>query len=273
MPNPTQTIEDDFGIGSKQYKAAAASIKQELRRVHDTFAGQADHELIVVFVPPHKHSGSIFKRTTSSYGKYIVPRREDSDVPEHYHPEAMPGPAIVASLPAVEDVSNDDVTVSSDSGLSLLESLVTAAAADAYSNSSSNSSSPSSNSSSSPIPRGILPACYSTLETCQRITLNCTGHGSCQRSYTYSSGDRDVSCFACKCAATHVRTESGGNQTTRWAGPACQKQDVSVPFWLLGGTTVGLVSVMAWGIGLLYAMGSQDLPSVIGAGVAGPRAR
>ena len=185
----------------------------------------------------------------------------------------MPGPAIVSTLPAIEDISADDVTVSSDSVLSLLESLVTAAA-DASSDSSSNSSAPSSsNSSSSPIPRGILPACYSTLEACQRTTLNCTGHGACQRSYTYSSGDRDVSCFACRCQATHARTSGGGNQTTRWAGPACQKQDVSVPFWLLGGTTVGLVSVMAWGIGLLYTMGSQDLPSVIGAGVAGPRAR
>ncbi len=46
-----------------------------------------------------------------------------------------------------------------------------------------------------------------------------------------------------------------------------------MPFWLLGGMTVLLVSVVMWGIGLLSEMGAQELPSVIGAGVAGPRAK
>ena len=31
--------------------------------------------------------------------------------------------------------------------------------------------------------------------------------------------------------------------------------------------------VVAWGIGLLFSIGEEDLPSVIGAGVAGPRAQ
>jgi len=58
-------------------------------------------------------------------------------------------------------------------------------------------------------------------------------------------------------------------KTTRWTGPACQKKDVSFEFWLLASVTVGLLSVIAWGIGLLMQMGGQELPSVIGAGVAG----
>ena len=43
-------------------------------------------------------------------------------------------------------------------------------------------------------------------------------------------------------------------------------------FWLLAGLTVALVAVVSWGVGLLVSIGQEDLPSVIGAGVAGPRA-
>lgn len=62
-------------------------------------------------------------------------------------------------------------------------------------------------------------------------------------------------------------------KTTQWAGPACQKKDISTPFWLLGGTTVALVFAVGWGMSLLYAMGSEELPSVIGAGVSNAGAR
>lgn len=37
--------------------------------------------------------------------------------------------------------------------------------------------------------------------------------------------------------------------------------------------TVFLVALVAWGVGLLMAVGGEELPSVIGAGVAGPRAQ
>ena len=60
-------------------------------------------------------------------------------------------------------------------------------------------------------------------------------------------------------------------KTVHWGGPACQKKDVSMPFFLLAGLTIGLIAVVAWGIGLLISIGQEDLPSVIGAGVAGPR--
>ena len=59
----------------------------------------------------------------------------------------------------------------------------------------------------------------------------------------------------------------------QWGGPACQKKDVSTPFWLLAGITIFLVSVVSWGIGLLVSIGQEELPGVIGAGVAGPRAQ
>ena len=58
-----------------------------------------------------------------------------------------------------------------------------------------------------------------------------------------------------------------------WGGAACQKKDVSAPFFLLAGLTIALVGVVSWGIGLLMSVGQEELPSVIGAGVAGPRAQ
>ena len=45
------------------------------------------------------------------------------------------------------------------------------------------------------------------------------------------------------------------------------------PFWLLAGVTIFLISVVSMGVGLLYSIGTEELPSVIGAGVSGPRAK
>lgn len=44
-------------------------------------------------------------------------------------------------------------------------------------------------------------------------------------------------------------------------------------FWLIAGFTVALVAAVSWGVGLLYSIGQEELPSVIGAGVAGPKAQ
>jgi hypothetical protein len=60
---------------------------------------------------------------------------------------------------------------------------------------------------------------------------------------------------------------------TYWGGAACQKQDVSSPFWLLVGITVVLAGITSAGIGMLFSVGEEKLPSVIGAGVSGPRPR
>lgn len=67
--------------------------------------------------------------------------------------------------------------------------------------------------------------------------------------------------------------KDGKIKTTNWGGPACQKKDVSVPFWLLTGFTIAMVATVSWAIGLVFSIGQEDLPSVIGAGVAGPRAQ
>lgn len=123
-------------------------------------------------------------------------------------------------------------------------------------------------------PKGILPACFATADACTDATHNCSGHGKCIKKYSNPvGGEGNVeNCFSCACQAT-TEDRGKGYKTIQWAGPACQKKDVSMPFWLLGGTTVGLMAAVAWGVGLLYSMGSEDLPSVIGAGVSNAGAR
>lgn len=63
------------------------------------------------------------------------------------------------------------------------------------------------------------------------------------------------------------------DKTVQWGGNACQKKDVSNEFILFAVVGVFFTAIVAGGIGMLFNMGSQDLPSVIGAGVVGPRAQ
>nr|OQO17794.1 hypothetical protein B0A51_15680 [Rachicladosporium sp. CCFEE 5018] len=117
---------------------------------------------------------------------------------------------------------------------------------------------------------GILPACFSSLSACQTTTRNCTGHGSCSLKYTdKDAGSGLGACYSCACQASVVMTD-GKKKTTTWGGPACQKKDVSVEFWLIVLFTVGLIFVVGFAVGTVWEMGSEELPSVIGAGVSGP---
>lgn len=59
----------------------------------------------------------------------------------------------------------------------------------------------------------------------------------------------------------------------QWGGNACQKKDVSMEFILFASFGVVFTAIIAGSIGMLFNMGSQELPSVIGAGVVGPRAQ
>ncbi|KAF2730051.1 hypothetical protein EJ04DRAFT_474489 [Polyplosphaeria fusca] len=115
---------------------------------------------------------------------------------------------------------------------------------------------------------GILPACFESKELCQVRTKNCSGHGGCGSMH---KGAQD--CFGCRCEATveQVGDNEKTIKTTYWGGPACQKKDVSVPFWLFVGSGVIIAALISAGIGMLYSMGSEELPSVIGAGVSGPQ--
>ena len=121
---------------------------------------------------------------------------------------------------------------------------------------------------------GILPLCQPSKEKCIAATNNCSGHGTPFRKPVDPSANSAKECWSCRCVKT-VHTDKDGNmiKTTQWGGPSCRKKDVSVPFFLLAGLTIGLAATLSWGVGLLYSIGQEDLPSVIGAGVTGPRAQ
>ncbi|KAG6115581.1 hypothetical protein E4U13_002638 [Claviceps humidiphila] len=114
-------------------------------------------------------------------------------------------------------------------------------------------------------PAGRIAACYDTASACNVATRNCTGHGTCKDKYASGDGAKaGASCFACHCQATREE----GKGVKHWGGPSCAKQDVSVPFWLFAGFTLVMVSILSMSIGLLYSVGEEKLPGVIGAGVS-----
>lgn len=122
----------------------------------------------------------------------------------------------------------------------------------------------SSSNTTHPLPKNI-PACFTSQSSCENTTNTCSGHGSCYKAHN--------SCWKCRCGTTVVRKNpEGSDKTVQWGGNACQKKDVSVPFVLFASFGVVMTALVSGAIGMLWSMGSQELPSVIGAGVAGPRA-
>jgi hypothetical protein len=112
---------------------------------------------------------------------------------------------------------------------------------------------------------GAIPACFESLEKCEAETRNCSSHGECRNKWAKADGkDGEKVCYSCHCLAT--KSESGS--VTHWGGQTCAKKDISVEFWLFAGFTVALVGVMAVAIGMLFSVGEEKLPGVIGAGVS-----
>jgi hypothetical protein len=121
-----------------------------------------------------------------------------------------------------------------------------------------------------------IPYRYASLSDCQGATNNCTRHGHCKVMYSEVVNGRQYDYFGCVCDISVVdeRNKDGSvRKTTRFGGAACQKVDISVPFWLLTSVTIFMILVVYLGIGMLLSMGNEELPSVIGAGVTGPRAK
>ena len=117
-----------------------------------------------------------------------------------------------------------------------------------------------------------LPACFGSLNSCETRTNGCSGgHGVCVDRNANDTNAK-TPCFSCHCMRTVVLdgSEPGavGEKTVRWAGNMCQKKDISVPFWLLAGFSIGIMGAVTFAIGLLYSIGEEKLPGVIGAGVS-----
>ncbi|KAK0732383.1 hypothetical protein B0T21DRAFT_412563 [Apiosordaria backusii] len=119
-----------------------------------------------------------------------------------------------------------------------------------------------------------IPACFLSFDACKDATNDCSGHGTCVNKFgtgNATATDARV-CFTCKCMATvvHRGDEPGsrGKKTVHWGGNTCQKKDISVPFWLITGFTITIVGAITFAIGLLFSVGQEQLPGVIGAGVS-----
>ncbi|GME66367.1 hypothetical protein GTA08_BOTSDO13237 [Neofusicoccum parvum] len=180
-------------------------------------------------------SSILSKRSSNVWGKYEVPKRSA----ERKRPEAF-----LAEAPASDFVQRVNKTKAPTSSANSNSTLV----------------------------RGILPACFPSEDACESRTSGCSGRGSCVKKYT-DKDNNNKACFTCKCKPVVKTNKDGSKKTTYYGGPACQKKDVVMPFWLFAGFAVFMAFLLSYGIGLLYSMGNEELPSVIGAGVSGPSAR
>jgi len=119
----------------------------------------------------------------------------------------------------------------------------------------------------SPVPSGFpdrpipsISTCHDDQETCRDATALCSGRGQCVEVTKAGKA-----CFICACAAT----KDSKGRTENWVGEACERKDVSGPFVLLAGTTIGLLIVIFGSIGLLYTVGETALPSTLAGSVGG----
>jgi hypothetical protein len=117
------------------------------------------------------------------------------------------------------------------------------------------------------IPSLLIPMCHSSNDSCIEKTQNCSGNGYCDLKYKDSTSK---DCYSCLCK-TESKNEDGKIKTIQWSGVACQKIDISTPFFVLAGLSMLLVITISWGISFLFAVGQEELPSVLSVGVAAPR--
>ncbi|KAL4996494.1 hypothetical protein BDV10DRAFT_171928 [Aspergillus recurvatus] len=111
----------------------------------------------------------------------------------------------------------------------------------------------------------LAPVCYASNSSCNDATNTCSGHGAC---YEKSGG-----CYACLCHDTYVKTAGGAERKIQWGGSACQKRDISSPFFLIMGVTITVLLAVISAIAMIFGLGNDELPGVIGAGVGSARAQ
>ncbi|OCL02371.1 hypothetical protein AOQ84DRAFT_382746 [Glonium stellatum] len=226
-----ETIAKSYGQAASLLRTAFQALLQQAERL--------GFSVTIVMMPPSASTNT--KRSVSPYGAYSIPNRAQNQ-PRRQNPEAiLSSPAVPEASSNVNFSTAQDTTSPQVYAKSVL---------------------------------GILPPCFESLSICQISTYNCSGHGQCRlarKGEQRAGGEGKYNdCYSCACKPTIVKNGDGTVKTARYGGPACQKKDVVVPFWLFAGSTVVLVFLISSAIGMLYSMGSEELPSVIGAGVSGP---
>jgi hypothetical protein len=114
--------------------------------------------------------------------------------------------------------------------------------------------------------RATVPGCFASQSICENATSSCSGHGVCIDRW--GKEDTKNMCFFCHCERAPEKDDKGRTHLYHWGGAMCQKRDISTPFWLFAGVTITLVATIAFSIGLLFSVGEEKLPGVIGAGVS-----
>lgn len=112
-----------------------------------------------------------------------------------------------------------------------------------------------------------FPSCFTSEASCIEATHGCSGHGSCHNKERSVNGGAKSDCYTCKCRETITRKEDGSIQKSSWGGSACQKKDISTPFFLVAGISIMAIAATGAAVGMLYYVGQEELPGVISAGV------
>ncbi|OJJ31794.1 hypothetical protein ASPWEDRAFT_30770 [Aspergillus wentii DTO 134E9] len=123
------------------------------------------------------------------------------------------------------------------------------------------------------IPSNLIPVCHASESSCTEATNSCSGHGSCYRKFGLGNTEASSECYACKCQETILKKADGTVQKVRWGGSACQKRDISSPFFLITGISIMILAAVGTAVGMLFSIGQDELPGVIGAGVGAPKAQ
>lgn len=119
----------------------------------------------------------------------------------------------------------------------------------------------------------LAPVCHASNSSCAEATNNCSGHGYCYLKSGSGAESTTGNCYACRCQQTVVRKNDGTMQKIHWGGPACQKKDISSPFFLIAGVSILAIVMVGSAVGMLFGMGQEELPSVIAAGVGASKAQ
>ena len=237
------------GISSKdgdRYLSAVESIKSILSQV------PVNSDVVTILMPPQVSKP---KTKSSPYGIYSMPSHGSHHRSSQPHKRQQEEPLEAPPSPPGKPISHLPAWLS-----------------DSDSDTPDEPSSDTNTTAPTPLPHGVLPICYKSEELAVSETNNCSGHGTVYLRAESKDPNTVPDCYACKCGTSKVDIKGKKQKTVHWGGGACQKKDVSGPFWLLAGVTVALIGIIAWGIGLLMSVGNEDLPGVIAAGVAGPSA-
>ncbi|KZP34437.1 hypothetical protein FIBSPDRAFT_718926 [Athelia psychrophila] len=116
----------------------------------------------------------------------------------------------------------------------------------------------------SPVPQlpiSGVSTCFTTAEVCSNSTSACSGRGECMQATKAGK-----TCFICSCSQT-----SSKGKTQTWVGDACERKDISGPFVLIAGTTIGLLLLIGGSIALLASIGDDKLPSTLTSSASGPK--